>query len=235
MTIFATDLPSDDDFGLAFYDGLMPIADRRHVNVISPLPVEIGPRFRSIVPKKVTVFLGTDPLNRTAGLVSTIAGSGITTDGITLPLPVDFWSGLMSADTAVCSPGIPALTATALGIPTQIVANTAQEDANMQSIITHGPQGWDYRGMLSGLTNANVRDTVRGLVNGTGVGAAPDPVSRQLALSALGAGSRRKTGVRRIAEWIVRSLVGTNRKLVPLYSFPAWPNHEYAFPDPGDF
>ncbi len=139
--------------------------------------------------------------------------------------PYNFWNELATADVAVCSPGIPHLTSSALGLSTIIVANSTQEDANFQVLMTHGYTGGDYLGSLLSLTDRQVGDAARALVNNS---------TRKQALSAQGLIARRKTGVRRIAEWIVRDLIGSTAKQSPLFSFPVWPNRG-PIPNPGGF
>ncbi len=139
--------------------------------------------------------------------------------------PYDFWEGLRSADIAVCSPGIPHLTAAALGIPSVVVANTALEDTNFTQVLQHGFQGCKYIGPLASLSDEAVADEAISLV---------DDLTRKHAFSAIGLLGHRKTGVRRISEWIVRDLVGSIQKQSPLFSFPVWPNVG-PIPNPGGF
>jgi hypothetical protein len=432
VALFASWFPGDQDYGLAFYDGVFSFLPNVSVDIVAPLPQELGPLFRSIVPRKVVVFLGTDPLARAAGLAtsasgqraarvtgsvksgeaydanltahvvslpqgtqvgetlfvwSSFAGNPVVTlpagwnllaqgnngtdvkgvaywrvadgtetrdivvttssgmrsghaayriaGGATPPLvsavatgssvapdppafnpgaslprlwlalaahecsgafsspvtsfpvgynedvaalssasaaemavrrldaasenpgpfskvtstswvaftvaiepepspytssvvgfsPFDFWRELATADVAMCSPGVPAITASALGIPAIVVANTPAEHTNMLTVLVHGFQGLEYLGNLATLTDEEVADAARTLV---------EDVSRKHALASTALLQRRKTGVRRIAEWIVRDLVGSTAKQSPLFSFPVWPNIG-PIPNPGGF
>ncbi len=229
MALFASWLSGDADYGLAFYDGGAGAADSVMVNVVAPLPQELGPVFRNVTSKKAVVFLGTDPLGRGPGIADAIAGLGHTASAISLPDPPDFWTELMTADVAVCSPGVPHLTATCLGVPTIVVANVAEEDLNMLEVQRHGLQGWEYIGPLSSLSDAQVRTQARDLMRDLDADTA-----KRYAMSALGLATQRKVGTRRISEWIARSLIGTRELAEPLFSFPVWPNRR-AIPNPGGF
>jgi hypothetical protein len=137
----------------------------------------------------------------------------------------DFWTELATADVAIVSPGVPHLSASALGIPAVCVANTAQENANFLTVLQHGYQGVEYLGQLTSLSDEEVADAALAMC---------EDLSKKYALSAMGLLQRRKTGVRRIAEWVVRDLIGTTAKQSPLFSFPVWPNAG-AIPNPGGF
>lgn len=229
MVLFPDNAPGDSDFVLSFYGDNDPAVFTGVVatNVISPLPAEVALAHRNYVVGKCVVFLGTDPLGRSAGIVSEIVSGGNTASSVTFPSSVMFWDNLVSAEVVLASAGVPALTAVTMGIPTLLVANSAAEDANIQMIVPTGLQGWEYLGLLSSLTNKQVGDQVKDLLLTTQIAQV-----RRSTLSAHGLLRQREQGVRRIAEWIMRYHVGTKRVVVPLQSYPQWPFTATA-PDPG--
>jgi len=96
------------------------------------------------------------------------------------------------------------------------VTNTATEDANIQSIVPLALRGWEYLGYLPSLTDVQVAEAARQLML--------FDRAKNYAQSAHGLLRGQEQGVRRIAEWIVRTHIGTIAPVSPLQSFSQWPN-----------
>jgi len=156
-----------------------------------------------------------------------------TASVVSFPSSVEFWKDVSSASVLVASAGIPHLIGIAMGIPTLMVTNTAQEHANISSIVPLSLRGWEYLGYLGNLTDNQVGTAARLLLSGARDGFDGNiSKARRLAMGAHGLLRGQEQGVRRIAEWIVRRLVGTSVAVSPLQSYPLWPNTG-AMPAPG--
>ncbi len=181
-------------------------------DVLFPLPIEVNQVVKETVPDVVVIHLGQDTGNRLEGIRSAIHGhAGMSAIGLRYPGAVDQmwirptaapWEYMASGEVAVVTPEFPARMAAAMRIPAVLVAMTSGEGVRAEELVTRGKSSFLYLGFLSGLTNNQVRNAVRDLRNDDGL--------RRVARLA-GSEERADQGVKRVADWIARELVGRHQ------------------------
>jgi hypothetical protein len=181
-------------------------------DVLFPLPIEVNQVVKETVEDVVVIHLGQDTGNRLEGIRSAIHGhAGMSAVGLRYPGAVDQmwilptaepWRYMASGEVAVVTPEFPAHMAAALRIPAVLVAMTSGEGVRAQELVSRGKSSFLYLGLLSGLSNNQVRNAVRDLRN--------DDSLRRIGRLA-GSEERADQGVKRVADWVARELVGQHQ------------------------
>jgi hypothetical protein len=200
---------------------------------VTPLPPELRNTLRTGAPGKVGVCLDLDPNNRLVSLVAALTGGAITSaEGISLRADLTgpgvlysprFWERYATCDIIVASGAVPTLVAGALGIPVLSVANSPLQGDRLVQGIAAGRRYYNYLGLLTSLTNNEIRNAVRDILD-------YDPLSGSLsktlawtriaAMHASGLLDVTTSGSYRVVEWIVnRFILGrdTHPAPTPIY------------------
>jgi hypothetical protein len=192
---------------------------------VTPLPPELRNTLRTAVPGKVGVCLDLDPDGRLVSLVAALTGGAITSaEGISLRADLTgtnvfysplFWERYATCDVLVTSGMAPALVAGAMGIPVLAVANNALQETRLLAGIAAGRRYYNYLGLLTSLTNAQIADHVRNMLDYNPI---PTPSSsianrqtaqwaRMAAMHASGLHDVTTSGSFRVAEWIQQRFI----------------------------
>jgi hypothetical protein len=157
----------------------------------------------------IVIHLGQDPTGRLSGLQLAINGfAGMSALGLQYPGDVGGpgiivtespWDHLASGDVAIVTPEFPFRLAAAMRVPAVLVASTAEEAARVAELTERGHSSFLALGLMSGLTNNQIRDAARDFRN--------DDTAKRVARLG-GSEQRADQGVMRIASWVARELIG---------------------------
>lgn len=178
-------------------------------DALYPLPLEINEVAKDILESTILIHLGQDPGARLAGIRTAIHGfAGMSAIGFRYPdaasapgiLAVhDPWNYMASGDVMIVSPEFPFHLAAALRIPAILVANISGEVSRVNELAARGHSSFLPLGLISGLTNNQIRDAARDFRNDDG--------AKRIARLG-GSEQLANQGVMRVASWVSRELIG---------------------------
>lgn len=178
-------------------------------DVLFPLPIEVNQVTKEIVESTILIHLGQDVGDRLVALRAAIHGfDGMSALGLRYPdgdesagivATATPWEFMASGDVAIATADFPVRLTAALRIPTVLVAETPEQEPRCLELTSRGHNSFLYLGMISGMSDATIRDAARDLRN-------DETLKRVLRLG--GNDQRWAQGIKRFADWVGRELVG---------------------------